>query len=163
MARKKPTPTAAPDSASSETAGASAIPKGAQVLAFNPRGMPRIDPMELLLGGQSAPSVPIPPRVARVIERKARSMADEAYKLCLEHLSRRVAYRAEFGQPRAVDEDTACEVVEEGDLGDALAHAYFTRLRRLRGYVEGAVDSGRRLLDEVDEAIAREGLSSPAR
>jgi hypothetical protein len=102
-------------------------PPSAAVIQF-PRA-PRLDVRDRLLNNQSAPTVPRPTELDVAIDVRARELAEEAFELCREHLRRRVAYTCEYGYPkRVIDMEHARRVIDEGDLGDALARMHRKRL-----------------------------------
>jgi prophage antirepressor-like protein len=109
----------------------------------------RIDPAALLLSGQSTPTVPHSPTLTKAIERRSWDLAHEAYELIREHLTRRATYHGECGWPRELNETEALAAIEQGDLGEALAHAYFQKLKALRSFVETNLRLGQQLLDEL--------------
>lgn len=102
-----------------------------------PRQLPIIDPRNLLMSGQCALQTTMPQQVQEAINRKALGLAMEAFELCREHLTRRVAYEAECGSPKAVNLPEALQVVERGGLADALAHQFHSRLGHIIGSMEG--------------------------
>ena len=122
----------------------------------------RIDPRELLLNGQSTPTVKVTTKVADAIEKKAWNLAREAFELSREHLQRRVAYAAERGHPRVLDERRAMQVIKDGDLGDALAHAYRDKLSGVRHAADYYLWSAQKLVNELAEAEAKlQNTSNP--
>jgi prophage antirepressor-like protein len=124
-----------------------------------PGALNRIDPRELLLSAGSTPTLKVTTKVASAIEKKAWDLAREAYELSREHLQRRIAATAERGHPRAFDERRAMQVIKEGDLGDALAHAYHFKIGCIESYVEAALWTAQNLAAEL--RTAKERLHSP--
>ena len=119
-------------------------------LEFNSKS---IDPKELLLSGQSDPSVPLTAEIQAAIDRRASVMAREAYDLCREHLARRVAYTSEFGQPRFLDRTTAIAEIRRCDLGEALAHEYFRELRNCAVTAGYAARSAAKFSEEINRIV----------
>lgn len=94
---------------------------------------PSIDVRALMLSGQSDPATPLPPDVVEAIEAKAWQMARDAYVLSVEHLRRRVEHRAACGHPvRQIDRQRALAAIQDGALGDALAHEWARKVSGLR-------------------------------
>jgi len=90
---------------------------------------PPIDVRDLLLNNLSNPTVAFTDRIKKAIEQKAFSLAYEAYELCKEHLEKKVAFNCESGNPRTLNEKKALAIVKDGDLGSALAHTFYTKLK----------------------------------
>jgi hypothetical protein len=102
-----------------------------QVIKF-PTAASAVDVRDLLLNNQSDPEVATPPALQAAIDARARVLAEEAYRLCREHLRRRVAFHAEWGHPtRMVDTERAYQAIAEGDLGDALARVYRQKMTNI--------------------------------
>jgi len=108
-----------------------------------------IDVEDLLLSGQSAPSLPLPPDLAQELERRAWEMAGQAYLLLKGHLQRRIAFTCEQGSPRYLNVAKAYEALREGDLGYALAHGYYEQVRRCESLLNCAQLNIARTLTEI--------------
>ncbi|HEX6829221.1 MAG TPA: Rha family transcriptional regulator [Burkholderiales bacterium] len=125
------------------------LPQPQPRAAIEPPKAPEFDVRRLLLEGQSTPTVPLPAEVQSAINRRAWALAHEAYELCRAHLARRVAYTSEVGMPRTLNEARALEVIEQGDLSDALAHAYHARLHDLTFHIRYVMDEATKLYGKL--------------
>lgn len=124
-----------------------------KVVALPLRTGPSIDVEKLLLGGQSTPRVLVPKELQQAIDRRARALSEQAYTLCREHLQRRIAYTCEFGHPRELNTDWAFEVIEQGDLGDALMHEYKSRLQEMRFAAGRAMELSLKFDEQMKSAL----------
>jgi hypothetical protein len=127
----------------------------ADVIQFPPGGRDSksIDVRKLLLEDQSEPTVPIPAELQEAIDKRALELSKEAYALCREHLLRRAAFFAEFDMPRRLDLDRAYEVIAQGDLGHALAHAWRTEMRHIARYAGSAAFASARFEEKMRAAM----------
>ena len=129
----------------------------ADIIPF-PRSV-RLDVRDALLNNQSAPKVPRPAELDAAIDRKARSLAEEAFQLCREHLRRRVAFNSEIGYPdRIIDMERAHQVLEEGDLADALSRAYKHKLESIVFQAQSAARISEQFSDLADKVAAAAGV-----
>lgn len=123
-------------------------------------GTPRIDPADLLLSGQSDP-VPLPLEVEQALRRRAWDLTRQAHELIDEHLRRRVAYRAMVGYPeKYIAPDQALQALNSGDLGDALAHAYIEKARRITSYFETMESMVRDSQQQLQARLTQLGMSA---
>lgn len=118
---------------------------------------PVFDIAALMREGNCAPNLPLPSAVQSAINRKAWSMAHDAYELCREHLARRVAYRAEFGHPRHLKESVALSAIEETTLDMALTPRVYNRLdsymRLFDALAQAATANAETLRKEIDKTL----------
>lgn len=112
-----------------------------------------INVRDLLLTGQSSPSIPFPDDIMKAIDHRASVLAREAYELCREHLARRVAFTSVWGQPCYLDKTKALAEIKKGDLGEALAHEYFRKLRMAARLAEGSVRAATDFLEEINGIV----------
>lgn len=117
-----------------------------------------IDLRAVMLAGNSTPAVPLPADVQTAINRKAWAMAHDAYELCRESLARRVAWRAEVGNPRHIDTARALAAIAETTLGMALAPEHFNKVRGLLMTMEAAADIVRDHAAKVREELKGQGI-----
>ena len=112
-----------------------------------------INVRELLLTGQSDPITAFPDDIMKAIDRRATILAREAFELCREHLARRVAYTSVYGQPRALNKAMALAAINKGDLGEALAHEYFSKLRMVASMAESSARMAADVSDEINGIV----------
>lgn len=92
----------------------------------------KIDVRALLLDGQCTPQTEFPASLNTAIDRRARALAEEAYRMVREHLVRRVGFHCETGYPeRRLNLEKAHAVIQEGDLGDALTREFRLKLENM--------------------------------
>jgi Rha family phage regulatory protein len=103
-----------------------------------------INVRELMLSGQSDP-VALSWDVEKEIDAKAWEMAKEAFEISREHLKRRVAYSP--GNKK--------QLIQRGNLNEALAHTFHEELGRLRNYTEAYMFSGNKLIESIDRIDQR--------
>ena len=92
---------------------------------------PAIDLKAVVLDDNIAPSVPLPAALKRAINRKAWNLAHDAYELSREYLTRHVAYVAEVGTPRTLDEELAQRAIAEATLDMVLTPRHGNRLHHI--------------------------------
>jgi hypothetical protein len=120
-----------------------------------PRGSERrIDVRDLLLNNQSDPKVKTPRELQAAIDAKARALAEEAYALCREHLRRRVAWSAEWSQPREINMPKAYQLVADGDLGDALVRVYRQKMMMVVEQAKSAARISERFAEVADDVFS---------
>jgi len=132
-----------------------AIRKTGRYESPNQPGASAIDPRTLLLSEQSELRTELSPKVTDAVDRRAWELAREAYELSREHLRRRIAFRAGSGNPIVVKEHKALQAIKEGDLGDALAHAYYFKVSCIESYVDVGLRTMSELAKEIREAKER--------
>lgn len=114
-------------------------------------GMPRIDPAELLLSGQSDP-ISLPAEIMEPLNHRAWDLSYEAFLLIREHLRRRVAYCAFAGHPeKRLDHAKALSEIARGDLGEALAHSHLEKIQQALMYMDMASSAFNTLRDKFGE------------
>ncbi|UOK17042.1 antirepressor [Bordetella phage vB_BaM-IFTN1] len=116
-------------------------------------GTPRIDPAELLLSGQSDLTIELPEHIQAALNARAGVLAGEAFVLIREHLRRRIAFGAVNGHHQLLRDDLVLNLIADGDLGDALAHEYITKIRNLFSYLNGIADAACRSRDQAGEHL----------
>lgn len=121
-----------------------------------------IDVRSLLLSGQSAPK-PLTPAQQALIDRRAWSLAHDAYELIRQHLARRVAYRASSAQLGVVDGSALADIVNSTTLGHALAHEYRSELQRMESIARLLATMASENLTNVRKVTgaAGQGTSTP--
>ncbi|RIQ78477.1 hypothetical protein D0837_17470 [Bordetella avium] len=116
-------------------------------------GTPRIDPAELLLSGQSDLTIELPEHIQAALNARAGVLAGEAFTLIREHLRRRIAFGAVNGHHQLLRDDLVLNLIADGDLGDALAHEYITKIRNLFSYLNGIADAACHSRDQAGEHL----------
>ncbi|UOK17169.1 antirepressor [Bordetella phage vB_BaM-IFTN3] len=116
-------------------------------------GTPRIDPAELLLDGQSDLTIELPEHIQAALNARAGVLAGEAFVLIREHLRRRIAFGAVNGHHQLLRDDLVLNLIADGDLGDALAHEYITKIRNLFSYLNGIADAACHSRDQAGEHL----------
>lgn len=120
-----------------------------------PEAPPDIDVRALMLEGMSTPTVPQPADIQARINKRAWAMAHEAYELCRQHLTKRVAYYSEVGNPRVVNEERARAVIAQSNLGNALAHTFWRKLNAVESQSKALLHYAQALSNEFDVFMGR--------
>lgn len=116
--------------------------------------LPPIDVRGLLLSGQSTPTLPLPGEIQDELERKAWEMARETYDLSRGYLSRKIAYRCEYGSPRQLNVERARQLINEGGLGHALAHTYYGEVDRCLHWLKAGRDAASDAIKEIEKQVS---------
>lgn len=107
-------------------------------------------------GKDSGPYPPLSVDVQRTIDRKARSLADEACNLIRESLVRDIGYRCFFGRSyEGFDEEKALQLIADADLDTALAPFVRERLDRVRNSAEFLLHNAKETLGKIDSEMRR--------
>ncbi|UOK17232.1 transcriptional regulator [Bordetella phage vB_BaM-IFTN6] len=114
---------------------------------------PRIDPAEQLLSGQCDLTIELPEHIQAALNARAGVLAGEAFTLIREHLRRRIAFGAVNGHHQLLRDDLVLNLIADGDLGDALAHEYITKIRNLFSYLNGIADAACHSRDQAGEHL----------
>lgn len=114
----------------------------------------------VMLEDNSTPSVPLSGEIQSAINKKAWSMAHDAYELCREHLARRVEYTSAEGQPRRINERRALAIIAESSLDTALLPRHHNMLRHVVSIAESMARTARQQYAEMRREIER--LNLPA-
>lgn len=89
---------------------------------------PGIDVRALMLTGQTDP-VQLTRSQQALVNRRAWTLAHDAYEIVREHIERRIAYKTIPSDREDPSDAFITDVVKEVTLGNALAHEYHTSLR----------------------------------
>lgn len=119
-----------------------------------PSPAPTIDVRAEMLGDLKLPAAPIPPEVAKAIECRAWDLAFEAREICKQHLLRRIAYESQHNHPRHyIDTHQALQAIARGDLGEALAYTWSTRLGTMQVLAKSHRDLAAKLVRDLEEVL----------
>lgn len=109
-----------------------------------------------MLGDLKLPTAPIPPEVAKAIECRAWDLAFEAREICKQHLLRRIVYESQHNHPRHhyIDTPEALQAIARGDLGEALAYTWSSRLGTMQVLTKSHRDLAARLVADLEAVMA---------
>jgi prophage antirepressor-like protein len=112
--------------------------------------LPAIDVRSCLLDNLSTPTITLPSHIQKALDQKALALAFESHELCKEHLAKKIAFNCESGNPRKLNEKKALKIIEDTDLGSALAHTFYTKLQ----FIENIAHSAMVLANEYHATIS---------
>ena len=110
---------------------------------------PAIDVASLMFSGMGDHKVDLPRGLANEVEKKALEMAKECYGLCVEHLSRAIAFRCVSGV--GLNVSYAKKVVRSSNLGNALAQKLHNEQREIGTSLEFVIYKADKALKMIQE------------
>lgn len=120
-----------------------------------PAPTPTVDVRAEMLGDLKLPTAPIPPEVAKAIECRAWDLAFEARDICKQHLLRRIAYEAQHNHPRHyIDTHEALQAIARGNLDEALAYNWATKLDTMQVLAKSHRDLAAKLVRDLEAVMA---------